>query len=254
MLYILIFTLGIIIGSFLNVCIYRIPKGESVNWPPSHCNNCDKRLKWNDLIPLFSYLSLRGKCRYCGGSISPQYPFVELLNGIIYLIIFYYFGLSLDFVFYSIILSILIVISFIDYRHQIIPDGLVLSIIICSIIYKAILYFLYKEPIYLFDNFIGFTVAGILFLLIALLSKGAMGGGDIKLIASLGFILGLKNIILNILLSFIIGALISVFLLLSGKKGRKDPIPFGPFINISFMVTLLFGHKIISFYIRQFIM
>lgn len=254
MLFILIFTLGIIIGSFLNVCIYRIPKNESIVYPPSHCSDCSHPLKWYDLIPLLSYLSLKGKCRYCGGVISPQYPFVEFLNGIIYIINFYYFGLSLDFVFYSIILSILIVISFIDYKHQIIPDGLILLIFIFGIIHKMLLYFVYKENIYLFDSFVGFAVAFIIFLLIAIVSKGAMGGGDIKLIASLGFILGLKRIVLNILLSFIIGAVLSIVLLITGKKGRKDPIPFGPFINISFMATLLFGHNIINFYIRQFLM
>lgn len=254
MLLMLIFILGIIIGSFLNVCIYRIPKNESIVYPPSHCSDCSHKLNYKDLIPLLSYLSLRGKCRYCGGAISPQYPFVEFLNGIIYIINFYYFGLSLDFVFYSIILSILIVISFIDYKHQIIPDGLILLILISGIIHKMLLYFVYKENIYLFDSFAGFASAFIIFLLIAIVSKGAMGGGDIKLIASLGFILGLKRIILNILLSFIIGAVLSIVLLITGKKGRKDPIPFGPFINISFMATLLFGHNIINFYIRQFLM
>ena len=145
-MYILVFILGIIIGSFLNVCIYRIPKEESIVYPASHCTYCSTPLKWYDLIPICSFLSLRGKCRYCGGVISPQYPIVELLNGCLYLLNFHYFGLSIDFVFYSFLISILIVISFIDYYEQIIPDGLVLIILISAIIYKFTIYFIDNTP------------------------------------------------------------------------------------------------------------
>lgn len=252
-MYIQIFTLGIIIGSFLNVCIYRIPREESIAYPASHCTYCSHPLAWYDLVPIFSFLSLRGKCRYCGGVISPQYPTVELLNGILYLLNFYLFGVTIDFVFYSFLISILIVISIIDYYEQIIPDGLVLIILISAIIYKITIYFVYKTPIALMDSTLGFFSGGLLFLLIAIISNGAMGGGDIKLIAVLGFILGLKKTLLNILLSFLIGAVISIFLLLSGKKGRKDAIPFGPFINISFLITIIFGEGIINWYIIKFI-
>lgn len=253
-MYILIFILGIIIGSFLNVCIYRIPKGESIAFPASHCTYCSHQLAWYDLVPIFSYLSIRGKCRYCGGAISPQYPIVELLNGIIYLLLFLYFGLPIDFVFYAFIISILIIISFIDYYHQIIPDELVLLILVFTIIHKAAMYFVCKTPLSFLDSLSSFIGAGLLFFIIALVSNGGMGGGDIKLIAVLGFILGLKKTLLNILLSFTIGAVFSIFLLLSGKKGRKDAIPFGPFINISFIITLLFGNKIINWYILRFLM
>ena len=251
-MHILIFTLGIIIGSFLNVCIYRIPKGESIAFPSSHCTYCSTPLKWYDLIPIFSFLFLKGKCRYCGGDISPQYPAVELLNGIIYIILFFYLGLSIDLVFYAFITSILIIISFIDYYHQIIPDELVLLILISTIISKAVTYFIYKTPLLLLDSISSFIGAGIIFIIIALVSNGGMGGGDIKLSAALGFILGLKKTLLNTLLSFIIGAICSIFLLLSGRKGRKDAIPFGPFINISFFITLLYGEEIIRWYITKF--
>ena len=252
-MYILIFILGIIIGSFLNVCIYRIPKGESIAFPSSHCTYCSTPLKWYDLVPIFSFLSLRGKCRYCGGAISPQYPIVELLNGFLYLLNFYYFGLSIDFVFYSFLISILIVISFIDYYEQIIPDGLVLMILISAIIYRLSIYFIDNTPLAFWNSIIGFLTGGVLFLLIAVVSKGAMGGGDIKLIAVLGFILGLKKTLLNILLSFLIGAVFSILLLLSGKKGRKDAIPFGPFICLAFLITILYGDGIINWYISKFL-
>lgn len=253
-MYIIIFAFGIIIGSFLNVCIYRIPREESIVFPSSHCPHCSHPLVWYDLVPIFSYLFLKGKCRYCRGVISPQYPIIELLNGIIYLLLFLYFGLTANFIFYSFILSILIIISFIDYSYQIIPDGLVLLILVSTIIYKAFIYIVYKTPLSFLDSISGFIGAGLLFFIIALVSNGGMGGGDIKLSAALGFTLGLKKTLLNILLSFIIGAVFSIVLLLSGKKGRKDAIPFGPFINISFLITILYGEGIINWYITRFLM
>ena len=253
-MYILIFTLGIIIGSFLNVCIYRIPREESIAFPSSHCTYCSTPLRWYDLIPIFSYLSLRGKCRYCGGHISPQYPIIEALNGILYVITYYIYGLSLDFIFYSFIISSLISMSLIDYYHKIIPDGLNIMILIMTIIYKSISILFYHIPIGLLDSFLGLLAGGILFFLIAALSNGGMGGGDIKLITVLGLILGLKKTLLNILLSFVIGAVFSILLLTLNKKGKKDAIPFGPFINIAFMITLFFGEQIINWYINNFLM
>ncbi len=252
-MYPLIFVLGIIIGSFLNVCIYRIPREESIAFPSSHCTACSHPLKWYDLIPLFSYLTLHGKCRYCKGEISLQYPMIEALNGILYLITFHFYGLSLQFIFYSIILSILIAISLIDYYHKIIPDGLTLMIFIVTIVYKAVNLFAFGVPLHIWENVFGLLAGGVLFFLIAIVSNGGMGGGDIKLIAALGFILGLKKTLLNILLSFIIGAVFSIFLLFMRKKGKKDEIPFGPFINISFLITILFGDRMIFWYIQSFL-
>jgi len=252
-MYILIFLLGIIVGSFLNVCIYRIPREESIAFPPSHCTKCSHPLAWYDLIPVASYLFLRGKCRYCGEAVSPQYPIVETLNGILYLSIFHYFGLSLEFVFYGFMAGILLVICVIDYYEQIIPDGLILIILIATISYKAAAHFLNGTPILLKDGISGSLSGGLLFLAIAVISNGAMGGGDIKLIAVLGLILGLKKTLLNILLAFIIGAAVSLYLLLSGRKGRKDAIPFGPFINIAFIITLFYGDMIIRWYVQSFL-
>lgn len=251
-MYFFIFALGIIIGSFINVCIYRIPRGESVAFPPSHCTRCDHILKWYDLIPVMSFILLKGKCRYCNYKISLRYPIIEMLNGILYLLIYHYFGLSLGFFFYGIIGSILIIICFIDYYQQIIPDGLVLLILISAVFYKGGAYLLYKTPIAFWDSVLGFLTGGLLFLAIAFISNGAMGGGDIKLIAVLGFILGFKNILLNIFLAFVIGAVFSILLMLWGKKRRKDAIPFGPFINVSYFITLFYGESIIGWYIQRF--
>ena len=246
----LILIYGLIIGSFLNVCIYRIPREESIAFPGSHCPKCNSKLKWYDNIPLFSYLSLGGKCRYCKVPISKQYPIVESLNAIIYIIMYFKFGFSLDFVFYSLLFSVLIVITLIDIKEMIIPDILVVIILGLSILHKGINYFVYGVSPEILSSIGGFLLAGGLFLAIVLLSRGGMGGGDVTLIAALGFVIGIKYILLTIFLSFILGAIISLFLLATKLKTRKDPIPFGPFIVLGFFITVLCGSEIINWYIR----
>ena len=246
---ILIFLLGTIIGSFLNVCIYRIPKGQSIVYPPSHCANCSTPLKWYNLIPILSFIFQKGKCRYCGEKISLQYPIVEFFNGVLYLMLYNKFGLNLGFIFYSIIFSILIIIFFIDLYHQIIPNGLNISILVLGIIYKFLQFILYNKTPDLINSLLGLIVSSGVFLLIIIISKGGMGGGDMKLIGVLGFIMGLKKIALTIFLSFIIGAIISIFLLLFKIKGRKDPIPFGPFICLAFMIVVFWGDGLLLWYI-----
>jgi leader peptidase (prepilin peptidase)/N-methyltransferase len=247
---VLVFIYGLIIGSFLNVCIYRIPRNESVVFPSSHCPNCNHYLKWYDNIPLFSYIFLGGKCRYCKAPISIQYPIVETLNALIYLILFYYFSFSIDFIFYALISSVLVVITFIDLKEMIIPDALVITILILSVVYKAVNYFTYDINPQILSSLGGLLLAGGLFLAIVILSKGGMGGGDVTLIAALGFILGHKFILFNIFLSFILGAVISLILLLTKIKTRKDPIPFGPFIILAFFITIIWGEGILSLYIN----
>ena len=249
---ILISLYGLLIGSFLNVCIYRIPREESIAFPSSHCPNCGTKLKAYDLVPILSYIVQRGKCRYCGGKISPQYPMVELLNSLVYALIFWRFGLSLTSLFYAIIFSILIVIGFIDLKEMIIPDILVILIIIITIIYKVLLFLLYSKSPDLLNSIGGLVLSSLLFILIIVLSKGGMGGGDVTLIGSLGFILGIKNIFLTIFLSFILGAIISVILLITKIKGKKDPISFGPFIILGFFITVFWGQQLINWYINTF--
>ncbi len=246
----LIFTYGLLIGSFLNVLIYRIPRDENIAWPGSHCTSCGHDLKWYDNIPLFSYLFLKGKCRYCGDKISIQYPVVEATNAIVYVILFlsFYSGSKLDFVFYAMISSILIAIAFIDLKEQVIPDSLVITVLVLSIIQKSLVHFYEKVPFPLMDSLLGLFIAGGIFLLIVFFSRGGMGGGDVTLIAALGFILGVKLVFLNIFLSFILGAVISIFLLATKIKTRKDPIPFGPFIILGFFITIFVGEELLSWY------
>lgn len=249
---ILITIYGLLIGSFLNVCIYRIPKDESISFPPSHCEACDKKINWYDNIPVFSYLALRGKCRNCSSKISIQYPLIELLNATIYIILFKHFGFGASFIFYALIMSTLIVVFFIDLKHMIIPDKLIVTIVVFEVLHKVALYFT-DGGVALKTSLLGALLAGLLFLFIVIVTQGAMGDGDITLISSLGFILGTRLIFLNIFLSFLIGALVSVGLLAFKIKTRKDPIPFGPFIIGAFFIVLLFGEKIIDLYMGLFI-
>lgn len=249
---ILITIYGLIIGSFLNVAIYRIPRGENISFPPSHCGSCDEKIYWYDNIPVFSYLVLRGKCRRCGAHISLQYPLVEALNAIVYLILFKRFNLTIDFIAYALIMSALMVVFFIDLKHMIIGDGLIVTIVIFEILHKAGLYFTGGE-VYLKSSILGALLSGLLFLAIVLLSRGGMGDGDITLIASLGFILGVKLIFLNIFLSFLLGAIVSLLLLGFKIKTRKDPIPFGPFIIVAFFIVILYGQEIIDLYMQVFL-
>ncbi|NLX62921.1 MAG: prepilin peptidase [Tissierellia bacterium] len=246
---IFIFLLGTIIGSFLNVCIYRIPNNKSIVYPGSRCPACSTPLKWYDLVPILSFLQLKGKCRYCREKISPRYPIVELLSGTIYLFLYIKSGLGINFIYYGFLISILIIITFIDVDYQIIPNTLTLLIFILDILYKFMNFLIYNLPLNLINHLLGLIVGFILFLLIFILSKGGMGGGDVKLMGVFGFTLGIPRIFLNIFLSFVLGGIISIFLLAFKIKKRKDPIAFGPFLIIGFLVSLFWGYEIIDWYL-----
>lgn len=251
--YILVAITGLLIGSFLNVCIYRIPRKESISFPPSHCFACGNNLKPIDLFPVFSYVFLKGKCRYCSEKISMQYPLIEILNCLSYLLLFKHFGLSIDFLFFALLASVSIVISVIDYYHQIILNTTVLFTMIVGIIYKITLYITLDEKLFtiLKSSILGFLIGGGFYLLIFIATNGNMGGGDIKLMAALGVWLGIRDTGLAMLLTFMIGAIISVFLLATKIKSRKDAIPFGPFIILGTFITILYGTEIIEMYLKM---
>lgn len=249
-MYFLVLLIGLLIGSFLNVCIWRIPRGESIAYPSSHCPKCNTPLKPIDLFPVFSYLAYRGKCRYCGVKISMQYPMIELMNAIIYLLLYDRFGYTFEFLQYALLASLLIVISMIDLWHQIIPDRLILFGFLFALLFKVPV--LFKNFTMIYGNFIGLLVGGGFFLLIAVITNGAMGGGDIKLMGMLGFWLGWQWILLVMFLSFVIGGIISILLIISKIKGRKDMIPFGPFIGFAALMTVLYGNDIIYYYMMCF--
>ena len=246
---ILIFILGLIVGSFSNVCIYRIPRNESIIYPASHCPKCRSNISPKDNIPLLSFILLKGRCRNCKSKISIQYPIVELLTGLTYLIIYLIYGLSIQTLIYIILSSALIIIAFIDLNEQIVPDVISLPGIVIGFILSF-----FVPYISFINSGLGVVVGGGIILVIGLagsviFKKEAMGGGDVKLAAMIGAFLGWKYILISLFLGFFLGALIGIILIMSKIKSREDVVPFGPFIILGSFITLLWGEKIISWYI-----
>ena len=245
MIYFEAFVLGLLVGSFLNVCIYRIPAGQTVVTTPSHCYACGNNLIPLDLVPVLSYLFLRGRCRHCGASISRQYPLVELITGALFLAVVYDKGPTWSALAMLVFVAMLVVVTFIDLEHQIIPDGVLL---VGGILGVPLVYLQSFEQ--LKWGIAGFLAAGLLLLLIAVLSNGGMGGGDIKLAAVMGLYLGLKLVAVALMLAFILGGFIGMILILTGIKKRKDPVPFGPFLAVGSVLASFIGENIIHWYIN----
>lgn len=244
-IYYIIFIFGAVIGSFLNVCIYRIPRGESIAFPPSHCTNCKKEIKWHDLIPIISYIFLRGKCRYCREKISIRYPIVEFITALLFLANYSIYGLTFDFVKYTTFVSFLIVIGMIDYDTTDVYFSTTLSGIVSGVIFIGVLaYNMLPVKSYIYGGILG----GGFLALIILITKGGMGWGDAEICLMSGLFLGFKLTILMLFLSFIIGSIAGIVLILLGKKSKKDYIPFGPYIALSAILCVLSGEKIFSFY------
>ena len=244
-IYVVVFLYGLCIGSFLNVCIYRIPLKESVAKSRSHCMSCGGQLKWYDLVPLFSYLFLRGRCRQCKAKISIQYPLVEALNGLGYVFIFLINGINLTSILYSLCFSALIVLSVIDFRTYEIPFGINVFIFILGIIGTVADYTNWLEHI------LGFVVvSGFLYILVLVTKGRAMGGGDVKLMAVAGLLIGLKNSILALILGCIVGSIIHIARM---KIQKKDHVlAFGPYLSVGIFIAMLFGNSFISWYFSLF--
>lgn len=248
-----IFIIGIIFGSFFNVCIYRIPEKQSISNPPSHCPNCNTRLKPRDLIPIFSYLLSGRKCRYCKEKISSRYAIVELLTGILFLIVFNKFYLDISTVYYLVLTSILIIITFIDIDHYIIPDGLLIIGSIFAIVFNIIF-----KTITIKESLLGAIICGggvlaIVYLIEFIVKKEVMGGGDIKLFAMIGLFLGIKNSLLSALISVYVGAIFGVIMIICSKIKKSEfnsMIPYGPFISIATLIVMLYGDNIINWYMK----
>jgi leader peptidase (prepilin peptidase)/N-methyltransferase len=255
---VLISLLGLAVGSFLNVCIYRIPRdGMSVHSPRrSFCPKCSETINAYDNIPVLSYLVLGGKCRHCKAKISVIYPLVELATAGLFLVIFYRFGLTLEFLLGLIFVTLLIPISVIDAQHYIIPNvligtGLILGfVIVCGIAYQRV------DVWYLLTRLIGAVAGGMALWLIAvvgsaILRKKAMGGGDIKLMALNGLFLGAwPQLVMVIAFSALSGAIVGSALILSGRKSRQSPIPYGPFLAGAAVLVLLWGDELWRIYLQ----
>lgn len=247
-LVILIF--GLLVGSFLNVCIFRIPKHENIVYVPSHCMECGYRLKWYDLFPVFSYAFLGGKCRKCKASLSVQYPLIEALNGLTYLIIFLLNGISIESLLYSFLFSALLVLSVIDLRTYEIPDGINIFILALGLVRVALDYTDWLSHV------IGLlSVSLFLYLLYQLSGGRAIGGGDVKLMGAAGLFLGWKTSILAFVLGCILGSIIHVTRMKIDAKRGKDVehvLAMGPYLSVGIFIAAMFGDRLISWYLNLF--
>ena len=249
--YIIIFVIGAVIGSFLNVCIYRVPRNLSIISPASRCPSCNMPIKFYDNIPFLSYILLGGKCRVCKAGISFRYPLVELLNAVLFVFVVWRFGFAWHTVIYGILCSALVVITFIDLDFQIIPDAITLPGILIGIVAGSLIMpdpFIRNSLLGFKASVIGLLAGGGLFYAIAVLSRGGMGGGDIKMMAMVGALMGWKSVLLTIFLGSLTGAVFGIFLMISKGKGRKTKIPFGPFLALGTVITLFYGQEIFSWY------
>lgn len=256
-IYIIVFVFGLITGSFLNVCIYRLPRNISIILPSSRCPSCNIPIKFYDNIPIISYIFLGGKCRYCKNNISLRYPLVEFLNGILYVTTIHKFGLELHSLFYLVFCSALLVITFIDIDFQIIPDlitlpGIFLSLVAGSILlidpFNRISYLGWKSSI--IGSVTGFVLyTSIAFLGSKIFKKEAMGGGDIKMMAMAGAVIGWKGVILTTFLGSLIGSIVGIISMFIHGREKGSLIPFGPFLAIGSIISLFYGQEILFWYL-----
>ena len=248
----LVFVFGLCVGSFLNVCIFRLPEKRSVATPPSACPKCGHKLKWHENIPLLSYVLLGGRCSECGIKISLQYPLVELLTATVAVLLFMKFHLSSQFFIMFALSCCLVVVSFIDLAHRIIPD-----IISLPGIPAGLLASFFLPGLDWIDSLLGILAGGGILYLVTwgyylITRKVGMGGGDIKLLAMIGAFLGWQAIPFIIFISAAVGSVMGLIFILISKKGRHYQIPFGPFLALAAEIQILFGDKILELYLGGF--
>ncbi len=252
------FLTGLCFGSFLNVLVYRLPLKKSIVAPPSSCPSCTARLGLVDLIPLFGFMLLRGRCRYCGAKISALYPLVELTVGLLFLFVFLKYGLTMTAFYHLTLLYLLIGITLIDFEHRIVPNTLVAAGLILAALMQLPNLFSYWFELphgllagtSLIDAILGFLVGGALLLIVFLVSRGGMGAGDVKLIAMIGLFVGLRGTALVLLLAFLFGALVGVTFMLLGRLTRKDALPFAPYLSLAAFIEVFWGELIWNWYMN----
>ena len=233
---------GIVIGSFLNVLILRLPLKESITLKRSHCMTCGHTLSWYELIPLFSYLFLGGKCRHCKAHISVQYPIVEAANGILYVVFFLAKGITVETFLYCLAASALLALSVIDWRTQEIPLGFILFILTLGLVR------LFTDLENWSQYVIGLFAVSVFLLLIDLVTKGrGIGHGDIKLMAATGLLLGWKLIIIAFIMACIIGTVVHLIRMAVMKVGRK--LAFGPYLSMGICIAMIWGEQLVSWYL-----
>jgi leader peptidase (prepilin peptidase) / N-methyltransferase len=243
---ILVFCFGAIIGSFLNVCIFRIGRGRSIVAPGSYCPNCEKPIRFYDNIPIAGYLILRGRCRNCSAPISFRYPLVEVITAGLFVWLYVRMGISLELPALMLLAALLIVISFIDLDLQIIPDVLSIGGLGAGLVLAFI-----RPHFGVLDAVYGIVLGGGILFLIAmgyqlLAKREGMGGGDVKLLAMIGSFLGLKGVVFSLMAGSLIGSLVGIPLMLLKGEGTKYAIPFGPFLSLAALIYVFFGDRLIN--------
>lgn len=239
---------GALVGSFLNVCIYRLPRRESIVWPGSHCPACSQPIAWYDNIPMVSYLILAGRCRNCKTPISWRYPAVEVLNAIGYVGLLWFFGISWVTVAYGLLYSSLLIVAGTDISHKIIPNAITFPGMVIGLLSAATIL-----PLGLVNGLLGLLVGGGVLWLMAWISpylfgKEGMGGGDIKLLAMIGAFLGWKPALMTIMVGSLLGSIVGITLIGARVIKREEYIPFGPFLVCGALVALFFGQPILAWY------
>ncbi|MGQ9546480.1 MAG: prepilin peptidase [Dehalococcoidia bacterium] len=242
---------GLAVGSFLNVCIDRLPANESILNPPSHCAVCQRKLAPQDLIPVFSYVRLRGRCRYCQAAIPRRLFWVELATAVIFALLSWRYALSVELGIMAFYACLFIIVFVIDLEH-----GLILNKVVYPSIVVALLLALLPQPWLtrwvvgtVANAALGGAVGFIIFFLIAVASRGGMGWGDVKLAALIGLATGFPLVFVAIIIAAVLGGIAAVALLITKKRQRREAIPFGPFLSLAAMVTLLWGSTILSWYL-----
>ncbi len=246
---VIIFLYGIVIGSFLNVLIYRLPKKENIATKRSHCMECGYQLKWYDLIPLFSYLFLKGRCRKCKAKISAQYPIIEGVNGVFYVLVFFRYGLTIDALLYCLLFSALLALSVIDFRTFEIPVGFNIFIGILGM--GKLIYIIASNGFTAWRVWIEYpiglvSVSLVLLLIFAITNGRGIGGGDVKLMAATGLLLGWKLNLLGFVVGCILGSIIHIIRMKVSKEGRT--LAMGPYLSLGIVISLFFGEYIINWY------
>ena len=235
------FIIGSIIGSFLGVCIHRIPRGESPVAPRSHCPKCGAQLGAAELIPITGYVFIWGRCRHCRERVSVLYPILEVGCGLLFARVLGAEGFTLSAVNSLILISLAVVAAGIDFQHRIIPDIVTLPWMAVGLVIAA-----FSGGIQgVFSRALGIVGCGGLVFLIAIISRGGMGGGDVKFMALIGSFLGVPGGLTSFVIACVIGAIVGVILIVSGIKSRKDEIPFGPFISLGTIMVCVFGERLI---------
>ncbi|NDI35403.1 prepilin peptidase [Chengkuizengella sediminis] len=247
-IYMYLFILGLVLGSFFNVVGLRVPNKQSIIKPPSHCPHCQHRLGVWDLIPVFSYLFTKGNCRHCGEKVSPIYMFGELLTGFLFVWVYSITGFTGELIIGLLLVCLSVIITISDLKYMIIPNKVLLFFLpflfIARILFpsQSIWYYV-----------LGFFVGGGILLLLAIISRGGMGMGDVKLFALYGFIIGFDRILLALFVASVIGMIVGFTLIILKKVQRKQPIPFGPYLALGTLIMYGYGDEIIQWY-RYFLL